>query len=459
MPIRFYNSLSRSLEDFVPQDKSLVTFYSCGPTVYNFAHIGNMRAYVFADTVKRALLYAGYQVRHVMNYTDIEDKIIRDAVAKGVGYKQLTEPFIEAFQQDRAAVNILPATVYTKATDYIDDMVALIEKLIANGFAYKADDGSVYFDLAKDTAYGKLVTLDKDSLKANAKGRMKSDEYDKDNVQDFALWKAWDAADGDIYWDTPLGRGRPGWHIECSAMAIKELGETIDIHTGGVDNKFPHHENEIAQSECATGHVFANYFMHNEHVLVDGKKMSKSLGNFYTLRDLEERGFNIMSYRYWLLTSHYRTQVNFSLETLEASQTAYKRLINIMKDLSSYNNEGDPAFSNEPIQEELTRFENALFSDLGTPECLSILWEVVGSEKYSKSQKHRTLMRFDEALGLGIATITADEIPQQLFELANERASAKNAKDFSRADEIRTQIEQQGYGIKDTEAGPRLYKL
>lgn len=457
--VRLYNSLSHTMEDFTPENPDMVTFYSCGPTVYNFAHIGNMRAYIFADTVKRVLRFAGYNVRHVMNYTDVEDKIIRDMKAKNLTLSELTEPFIQAFQHDIAKVGIMPADIYTKATDYITDMLAIIEILLEKGYAYKGEDGSIYFDVAKDEAYGKLVTIDKSALRENAKGRMKSDEYEKDSAQDFALWKAWDEADGSAVWNpeailghaTDIPRGRPGWHIECSAMIRASLGESIDIHTGGVDNKFPHHENEIAQSECSSGKPLAKYFMHNEHVLVDGKKMSKSLGNFYTLRDLEERGYNLMSYRYWLLTTHYRTQVNFSLETLDASQTAYKRLVALTKECAA----GEPGVA---IEKELEKFTTSLVEDFSTPQAIAQVWDMLGNSEYTTGDKYATLLEIDKALGLGLSDISPDTIPDDMVRLAEERVQAKNNKDFARADQLRIQIESQGYGIKDTGAGFQLYK-
>src|SRR3989338_6964994 len=331
--ILLHNTLSREKEEFIPINPKEVRMYSCGPTVYNYAHIGNYRAYVFADVLKRVLLYNGYKVKHIMNLTDIDDKTIRESQKKSKTLKDFTEFYTEEFYKDIKSLNILPPAKFIKATDYIDEMVKIIEKLLEKGLAYKSPDGSVYYDIRKFKNYGKLSHLIIENQKENASGRIKTDEYDKDNAQDFALWKAWDEKDGDVFWDTSLGKGRPGWHIECSAMSMKSLGEELDIHTGGVDNIFPHHENEIAQSEGATGKHFVKYWLHNEWVLVDQKKMSKSFNNFYTLKDIIAKGINPLSYRFWLLMANYRTRVNFVWEALEGSETALKRLYRLYLDL------------------------------------------------------------------------------------------------------------------------------
>src|SRR3989344_565745 len=284
--IKFYNTLTREKENFSPINKNEVLFYSCGPTVYNYPHIGNYRAYIFADTLKRVLLYNGYKVKHIMNLTDIDDKTIRDSQKEGKTLKEFTEFYTKEFFKDIKSLNILEPTKFTKATDYIDEMVNITKKLLEKDLAYKSEDGSVYFNIRKFKNYGKLSRLELENQKENASGRIKTDEYDKENAQDFALWKAWDKEDGDVFWETDLGKGRPGWHIECSAMSMKNLGEQIDLHTGGVEDIFPHHENEIAQSEGATGVKFVKYWMHNEWVLVREKKMAKTDQNFYTLKDL-----------------------------------------------------------------------------------------------------------------------------------------------------------------------------
>lgn len=448
MALKIYNSLSNELEKFTPIKDDSVAFYSCGPTVYNFAHIGNFRAFIFADTVKRVLSYLNYDVKHIMNFTDVEDKIIKAHKESGKSLKELTEPYIEAFLEDISSLNIVPAQTYTKATDFIEDMVSIIEQLLENGFAYKTDDGSVYFDLSKDLDYGKLVHLNVSSLKENAKGRMKNDEYDKENVQDFSLWKAWDENDGDIFWETRLGKGRPGWHIECSAMVKATLGDTIDIHTGGVDNKFPHHENEIAQSECATGKEFARYFMHNEWILVDGKKMAKSSNNFYTLRDIVSQGYNPIAFRYLLMTAHYRTQLNFSFDSLKSCTTALSKMREIV---SSYPSGGS-------VNEEYkSKFVEIIENDFDTANAIALIWTMLKSTEISDSDKKATILDFDKVLGLELEnTRDASAISDELKMLIEERNKARESKDWALSDSLREKIESFGYTVKDTDSGTKI---
>ncbi|MEK6797180.1 MAG: cysteine--tRNA ligase, partial [Spirochaetota bacterium] len=325
MKIKLHNSLSRSDEEFTPITPGEVKMYSCGPTVYNFAHIGNFRAYMVSDLLHRTLLLAGYKVTLIMNLTDIDDKTIRSARAEKLPLTLFTEKYKKAFFEDIAALRIKPASVYPSATDHIPEMISIIQRLTERGHTYAAD-GSIYFRLSSFPNYGRLANLEHDVLKAGASGRVAADEYEKENVSDFALWKGYAEADGDVFWETPLGKGRPGWHIECSAMSTKYLGDTFDIHTGGIDNKFPHHENEIAQTECATGKKFVHYWLHNEHLIVDGEKMSKSKGNFYTLRDLIAKGYDARAIRYLLISSHYRKQLNFSLDGILQSAKALERM-------------------------------------------------------------------------------------------------------------------------------------
>lgn len=290
MTMQVYNSLSRSKEELRTIEPGHVKLYTCGPTVYNFAHIGNFRAYTFEDVLRRALLFNGFRVTQVMNLTDVDDKTIRGSLAAGVPLKSFTQPYIQAFFDDLKTLNIQPAEHYPAATDHIAEMIALVAKLFERGLAYTSEDGSVYFSVGKLQGYGKLAHLDRENLRAGA--RVAQDEYEKESYGDFALWKGWDASDGDVVWESPWGRGRPGWHLECSAMSMRYLGETFDLHTGGIDNLFPHHENEIAQAEGATGKPFVTYWMHCAHLRVNGEKMSKSLGNFFTLRDLVDKGWS-----------------------------------------------------------------------------------------------------------------------------------------------------------------------
>ena len=453
MALELYNSLSRKQEAFEPKDKNNVSLYTCGPTVYNYPHIGNYRAYIFADILKRHLLYREYGVTHVMNITDVDDKTIRDSQAQNKSLKEFTEFYTAGFQADCDCLNIIRPDIQPKATDKesIDGMVRIIQMLLEKGFAYTAADGSVYFDIAKDKEYGKLSHLDMGSLKQNADERLKKDDYDKENAQDFALWKAWDENDGEVFWETPIGKGRPGWHIECSAMSIDNLGENIDIHTGGVDLIFPHHENEIAQSECATGKPFVKYWMHNEHLLVDGAKMSKSLGNFYTLRDLIEKGISPLAFRYWLYTGHYRTKVNFTLEAVEGSATALSRLY------EAYKNLGDEiGVVNEEYK---TEFQQYMDDDLNTPQALALVWELLKNPTLSNADKKATLLDFDKVLGFGLDSLQEDIIPGEVQEIVIDREKARLSKDWSKSDELRDKIKALGYEVKDTDNGPRISKI
>ena len=455
MALKFYNTLTREKENFSPINKNEVLFYSCGPTVYNYPHIGNYRAYIFADTLKRVLLYSGYKVKHIMNLTDIDDKTIRDSQKEGKTLKEFTEFYTKEFFKDIKSLNILEPTKFTKATDYIDEMVNITKKLLEKDLAYKSEDGSVYFNIRKFKNYGKLSRLELENQKENASGRIKTDEYDKENAQDFALWKAWDKEDGDVFWETDLGKGRPGWHIECSAMSMKNLGEQIDLHTGGVDNIFPHHENEIAQSEGATGKKFVNYWMHNEWVLVDGKKMAKSFGNFYTLRDVIGKEIDPIAYRFWLLMASYRTKVNFNWGALEGAETALKRLYNLYIDLG----ESPPAGGGKVSQEYQQKFKECVQDDLDTPRALVVLWDVIKDENISKADRKATVLDFDKVLGLGFANLKEEIIPRNIIKLAEEREQARKDKDWGKSDRLRQSSVAGGYNIEDTPSGPKIKKI
>jgi cysteinyl-tRNA synthetase len=451
MAFQLYNTLTRKKEVFQPLHPDEVTFYSCGPTVYNYPHIGNYRAYFFADILKRVLQYEGYNVKHIMNLTDIDDKTILNSQKEGKSLKDFTEFYTGVFLEDVKSLNFLLPNKFTKATDYIDQMVEIIEKLLHKGLAYKSDDGSVYFNIRKFQNYGKLSNLVLENQKENAGGRIATDEYEKDNVQDFALWKAWDEKDGDVFWETSLGKGRPGWHIECSAMSMANLGEQIDIHTGGVDNIFPHHENEIAQSEGVTDKQFVKYWMHNEWVLVDQKKMAKSSNNFYTLRDLMAKGFHPLSYRLWLLMANYRTRVNFTWETLEGAETALKRLYRAYLELGS-----DVGVIAQEYQQ---KFKNFIEDDLDTPQALALVWDLLKDENVSKEDKKATLLDFDKVLGLGLEDLREEIIPEEVMKLVEEREQARQNKDFQKSDELREKIHSLGYVVKDSDAGYKIEKI
>jgi cysteinyl-tRNA synthetase len=464
MALKIFNTLTRELELFEPINGPHVGLYTCGPTVYNYPHIGNWRAYIFADLLKRYLIYRGYEVKHIVNITDVEDKIIKALEEKNQSLESLTTFYTNEFYKDRDILNILKADVYTKATNYIEEMINLTESLIEKDYAYRTDDGSVYFDISKDKNYGKLSHFKISDLKENAKGRLKKDEYEKENAEDFVLWKAWVKEDGNVFWDpkvilgreTPLGKGRPGWHIECSAMSMKNLGESFDLHTGGVDNIFPHHENEIAQSECSTGKPFVKYFMHNEHLMVDGEKMAKSAGNFYTLEDLINKGINPIAFRLWLYTSNYKTKTNFTLEVVLGAETALKRLKEAL--LSLGNDMGN-------INEEYkNRFMEYLDNNLDSPKALALVWELLKDKNISNADKKITILDFDKVFGFGLDKIeenlkTEDDIPQSIKMLIEERQEARRIKDWAKSDELRDKIKELGYEIKDTEESYKISKI
>ncbi len=445
--LKIYNTLTRKLEDFMPLDPPKVGMYTCGPTVYDFAHIGNLRTYLFEDLLHRILETNGFTVNRVMNITDIEDKIIKKAKEEGVLPEQITVPFEKLFMEDLKKLNMRMANVYPRATEHVSKMVKYIEILIEKGFAYIEEDGSVYFDISKFPDYGKLSGLEGRTLKTGT--RVLSDEYDKANVQDFALWKSVDP--DEVGYDSPWGKGRPGWHIECSVMSQEYLGETFDIHTGGVDNIFPHHENEIAQAEAKTGKKFANYFLHGEHLLVDGKKMAKSAQNFFTLHDIEDKGFDCVAFRYLILTANYRDKLNFTWESLGAAQNALQGLRGQIRAWDSPN-QINPNF--------WQRFLEAANNDLGIPQALAIMWEMVKSDIPSET-KSATLLKMDEVLGLGLDQYIAHpiEIPQKVQELINHRENARKQGDFKKSDELRHEIIKLGFEIKDTPEGPKVKKI
>jgi cysteinyl-tRNA synthetase len=462
--LRFYNTLTRQKEDFHPLRPGKVAMYTCGPTVHNYAHIGNFRAYIFEDLLRRYLQYRGYKVTQVMNLTDVEDKIIRNSQQAGLSLQDYTAVYKQAFFDDLRTLNIEPAEVYPAATAHIPEMVALIQQLLAKGYAYEAE-GSIYYRLDRFPNYGKLSHLEAQALQSGASGRIDSDEYTKDNVRDFALWKAWTPDDGNVFWDTNLGRGRPGWHIECSAMSMKYLGPHFDIHTGGEDNVFPHHENEIAQSEAATGTTFVNYWLHCRHLLVDHQKMSKSLGNFYTLRDLLEQGFKPKGIRYALLAVHYRQPINFTVEGLHAAENAVQRLLDFVQALQTAHGQG---YNVQPLLQQTQRdFEDALDDDLNVSGALGAVFEMVREVNRAMAQHQLSaadaqqvlalMRRFDTVLGL--LAPDAEPVDHQVEALLRERQEARKRRDFARADTLREQIRACGYAIEDTPQGPRLKRL
>ncbi len=461
--LRLFNSLTRKKEKFVPLDAGKVGMYTCGPTVYAFAHIGNFRAFLFEDLLKRWLEYSGYKVTHVMNLTDVDDKTIKGSQKQGVALGKFTERYAEAFFEDIQALNVEPATVYPKATDHIPEMISLVKTLLTKGYAYKALDGSIYFAISKFPAYGKLSHIKVQELKAGA--RVKMDEYAKEEAQDFALWKAWAPQDGDVYWETDLGKGRPGWHIECSAMSMRYLGETFDIHCGGIDNIFPHHENEIAQSEAATGKKFVRYWLHNEHLRVEGKKMAKKLGNYYTLRDLLNQGYDPIAIRYLLLSTHYRQQLNFTFEGLAAANGAIERLGNFVQRLQDADGDGAGQVG-KLFSDVQTRFNSGMNDDLNISVALSALFDFVrevnnllDKGEVSKSEAEaasRFIADLDKVLGV-IGKVEAEMLPEEAKKLIAKREEARNAKDWATADTLRQKLKELGVIVEDTTQGVRWH--
>ena len=461
--IRLFNTLTREKEAFIPMEAGKVRMYTCGPTVYDYAHIGNFRAFIFEDLLKRWLKYRGFNVTHVMNLTDVDDKTIKGSQSQNIPLKQFTDFYANAFFDDAAALNIEPADVYPRATEHISKMVALIKALLAKGFAYKGDDGSIYFAIRKFPDYGKLSKIQVHELKKGA--RVNVDEYAKEEAQDFALWKAWTPEDGDVYWETELGKGRPGWHIECSAMSMEYLGETFDIHVGGVDNMFPHHENEIAQSEAATGKPFVHYWLHNEHLQVEGRKMAKRFGNFYTFRDLQKKGCDPMAIRYLLLSTHYRQQFNFTFEGLEAAKSAVERLSNVMLRLIDANGNGSQEKINQIVNNAETSLGNAMDDDLNVSIALASLFDFVrevnnllDSNKISReeaTQIYSLLTNLNLVLGVVSEITKTEELPREAQELITKREEARKAKDWKTADTLRQQLKDMGVTIEDTKQGVR----
>ncbi len=463
MSIRLFNTYTRTVEPFRPIDPAgrEVRMYTCGPTVYNHAHIGNFRAYLFEDLLQRHLELRGYEVRRVMNLTDVDDKTIRGCHAAGVPLAEFTQQYKDAFFEDLRALRIKPADTFPAATEpqYIAKMVEMISHLVAHGYAYQAEDGSVYFRLNRFPAYGKLAHLNLEELRPS--GRVRSDEYEKESLGDFALWKAWDEADGDVFWESPWGRGRPGWHIECSAMATALLGPELDIHCGGVDNIFPHHEAEIAQSECCTGKTFVRHWLHCAHLMVEGQKMAKSLGNFYTLRDLLAKGWSGREVRYTLLSVHYRLPLNFTFEGLAAARAALQRIDEWVTRLSDLAAGATPAPSHPLLEKD--GFAAALDDDLNISGALGALFDLIRESNRLMDQSAlspeaaRALLdawaRVNSVLALEREEAT---IPPAVAALLEARAAARTAKDWAASDRLRNEMDALGWSVKDTRDGQKL---
>ena len=482
MSLRLHNTLTRSVEPFVPAAPPRVGLYCCGPTVYDFGHVGNFRTFVFADLVRRVLAFNGLDVTHVMNVTDVEDKILRRLRETGSALRPFTATYIDAFLADLDALRCLRPHHLPRATDHIDDMVRLIGRLMERGIAYKAPDGSVYFNIERYQAserwpgcactYGQLVHIDPDHQRQT--GRVSADEYDKDHVADFALWKARVPEDGDVFWESPWGQGRPGWHIECSAMSMALLGDSFDIHLGGEDLAFPHHEDEIAQSEGAGGlrgdlHgkklPFVRHWLHGAHLLVEGRKMSKSLGNYFTVRDLLAKGFSGREVRFLLLSAHYRETFNFTLAGLEGARTALGRLdecLGKLRELAARHAGPAPAATSSLAG----TFREAINDDLNVSRAWAAVFDWVRDQNRALAQGSLTpaaaaaelaaFASIDAVLGVAPAPATGDDTPAEVTELAAQRVAAKKARDFARADALRAEIRAKGWVVEDTPSGPKL---
>lgn len=466
--MRFYNTLGRNMQDFQPIEEKVAKMYTCGPTVYNYAHIGNFRAYLFEDLLRRSLEYHGYKVTQVMNLTDVDDKTIRDSRAAGLKLQDFTRKYKDAFFEDLKTLRIEPAEHYPEATTHIPEMIEMIRILFEKGFAYKSEDGSVYFSIAKFKDYGKLAKIDMEQQRSGV--RINNDEYDKDSVADFALWKAWSESDGDVKWDSPWGPGRPGWHLECSAMSMKYLGRTFDIHTGGIDNMFPHHEDEIAQSEAANSCKFVNYWLHCEHLTIDKKKMSKSLGNFYTLRDLLNKGYSGKEVRWALIGTHYRSKLNFNLGLCDQARSTLKKFVDFFGRLKALPQ--GMAGKEEALRlaaDADRKFADAIGDDLNIAEALSAVFTLeraVNTALASNSFQSEAggvilgqFRRFDRVLAVfdvDAASEEAEDVPAEIMALAQKRIEARKAKDFKTADEIRDSLKAQGWAIIDTPQGMKV---
>ena len=482
---RLYNTLSRSVETFAPEDGETARIYSCGPTVYDPAHIGNFRTFLFNDLLRRALRLEGWRVVQVQNLTDVDDKIIKRAHSTGRSILEVTEPITEIFHKDRRYLRIEDAEEYPKATTHIPEMIALVESLLEKGVAYKADDGSIYFAIDRFKGYGKLSRLDTREVRTGA--RVAQDDYTKENAQDFALWKAAkpeDEATG-AAWDAPFGRGRPGWHLECSAMAMKYLGETLDIHCGGVDLVFPHHEDEIAQSEAATGREFSRFWCHGEFLQIDGTKMSKRLGNITTVKDLRERGVSAAALRHFIYSTHYRKQMNLSGTGLEASLEAVRRVGEFAHRLEAAR--GGTVELGAIAADAEREFRSALRDDLNAPEAVAALFVFIqqanaeldrkGADEASLGEARRVFEVMDSVLDLrprvlrvlvspdgveppveSVSELEPLEREQMTWAVGRlrDRLEARRRREFGASDALRSEVEDRGFVVKDTPAGTQL---
>ena len=461
MSFKVYNSLNKKTEIFKPINDGKVLLYTCGPTVYDYAHIGNFRTFIFEDLLKRWLMHLGYEVKHIMNITDVDDKTIEKARRKKESLSSITEKYTEEFLKDIKWLKLIPANFYPKATNYIKEMIELIKILLDRNLAYIDDNGSVYYNVAGYSDYGKLGNVKPDNLQKRK--RISDDEYGKNSIQDFALWKSYKKIDGDVYWDSPWGKGRPGWHIECSAMSMTELGEHFDIHCGGVDNMFPHHDNEIAQSEGVTGRPFVNYWMHSEFLLIDGGKMSKSLGNVFKIEDLKKMGFSPESIRFQLLSAHYRTKVIFSESKKKESDKVIKKFLNfhnLLKELSA------DTVNNWVLPKEYNNFKEKMDNDLDTPGAISVFFSWMKDISKEIKNGKITKVKLGSAWAfLSIFNLIFDfineeklSVPKEIKIIFDERRVAREEKNWTLSDDLREKLFNLGWNVEDTEKGQKLLK-
>ena len=466
--MQIYNSMTRKKETFKPINEGKVGIYACGPTVYNYFHIGNARPFITFDVLRRQLEREGYQVTFVQNFTDIDDKMIKRANEEGITVKELADRFIKEYYTDAQALGIRPATVHPKATDHIPEIISLIQKLIDNGHAYAVPSGDVYYRVSAFPGYGKLSGQSVDDRETGASERLNV-ETDKESPEDFALWKA--QKPGEPAWESPWGMGRPGWHIECSAMSMKYLGENFDIHCGGKDLLFPHHENEIAQSEGATGKKYVNYWMHNGFINVDNQKMSKSLNNFFTVRDIAKE-YDLEAVRLFMLSAHYRSPINFSRDQIEAANASLNRLYNARNSLKFQLengedrplNEEEKAFT-ERLKGYEKRFDDAMDDDMNTADALGAIFELVKDANVTVThgasrEAAKAALDSLEAICdvLGILTKKEEELPAEIAAMVQERAEARKNKDWAKSDELRDRIIKAGYILEDTKQGQKVRK-
>lgn len=464
--LKLYNTLTQKKQEFKPLKGKEITLYNCGPTVYARPHIGNLSSFLFPDLLKRYLEFNSYKVKQVMNITDVDDKTIKGSLRTGVSLETYTKPFVDNFFQDLRKLNIKPADYYPRATEYINEIVNLVKKLLDKGYAYKGEDGSIYFRISKFPRYGRLVRLKKQSLKVGA--RVSSDDYNKQEASDFALWKAWNPSDGDVFWDTELGKGRPGWHIECSAMSTSLLGETIDIHTGAIDLKFPHHTNEIAQSEGATGKQFVRFWLHRSFLRMGQEKMAKRLGNILTLDNLMDKGHLPRTFRYLVLTSHYRTPLVYSEAAMKAAKKSLENIDEFIRRLKGVKQTKEKYKIDLLIERAYRNFQKYLDDDLNTPRAISVIFNFIRRINKEIDKENLNFRAARKALDF---LKDIDQVWGFLFEeskeervlskeekkLLEERAEARKNKDYTKADRIREELLEKGIEVRDEKNGKQIW--